>query len=269
MRQCRLLGFCQILKKCPCCDHTAVIILDSQSLQSIYMKMFFQSAFAQSIIKVPVIQWENADPKTFFQIVSVNATHKKSVITDDLGRNKFVDLIQKFLWSVNFCQETVSCSNICNGTAKMIFHGYNRHQIVVFGFVQRCGIQCGSRSDHTYHFSFYQSFCFLRVFHLFADCNLMSIFDQSFYVCFCCMKRDATHRRSFFQPTVLACQCKLKFFRYKKSVIEKHLVKIAQSVEQYGIFVFFLSFTIFAHHRAHLFVAHKTPYLYGFTPPLS
>ena len=249
MGKCSFLGFCQILKKCPCCDHTAVIILDSQSLQSIYMKMFSQSAFTQNIIKVPVIQWENADPKTFFQIVSVNATHKKSVITDDLGRNKFVDLIQKFLWSVNFCQETVSCSNICNGTAKMIFHGYNRHQIVIFGFVQRCGIQCSSWCYYPDNFSFYQSLGFLRILHLLTYCYFMSVFNQTFDIRLCCMKRYSTHGSSLFQTAILTGQCKFQFFRYKKCVIEKHLVKIAQSVEQYGIFVFFLSFTIFAHHR--------------------
>ena len=86
------------------------------------MKMFSQRALTQAVIEIPVVQRENADMKAVFQIIGVNSAHKKSVIADDFCRDEFIDLIQKFLWFVNFCKKTVTGCNICDGTAKMILH---------------------------------------------------------------------------------------------------------------------------------------------------
>ena len=86
------------------------------------MEVFSQCALAQTIIKIPVIQRENTDTKAVFQIFCINSAHKKSVIADDFRRDEFVDLIQKFLRLVYFCQKTVTGCNICDGAAKMILH---------------------------------------------------------------------------------------------------------------------------------------------------
>ena len=55
MRQSCFLSFIQILKKCSCRDHSTVIVLKSKTFQCIYMKMFLQSALAETVIKIPVI----------------------------------------------------------------------------------------------------------------------------------------------------------------------------------------------------------------------
>ena len=122
MGKCGLLCLIQILKKCSCCYHTAVIILNTKSFQRIYMKMLLQCTLTETVIKIPVIQWKDADTKAVLQIIGINSAHKKSVIADDFRRDEFVDLIQKLLRFVNFCKKTVTCCDICDGTAKMIFH---------------------------------------------------------------------------------------------------------------------------------------------------
>ena len=96
------------------------------------MKMILQCALAEAVVKVPCVKREDTDPEPVFQIVRIHAAHEKSVVTDDLGGDEFIDLIQKSGWSVNFCKETVSCGDIRDGAAELVFHGNDRHKIVVF-----------------------------------------------------------------------------------------------------------------------------------------
>ena len=77
------------------------------------------------IIEIPGIQGKNTNSKTFFQIVCVNPTHKKGIITYDFSRTEFVDLINQFLAIWYFCKETVTCGNIRYCTTKAVCYGDN------------------------------------------------------------------------------------------------------------------------------------------------
>ena len=56
---------------------------------------------------------------------------------------------------------------------------------------------------------------------------------------FGCMKRNPAHRCTFFQSAVLSGQCQFQFFGYKQCIIKKHLIKVAQSVKQDAVLVYF------------------------------
>ncbi len=110
--------------------------------------MFSQRALTQAVIEIPVVQRKMQIMKAVFPDHRCNSAHKKAscqMISATKGQK--IDLIQKFLWFVNFCKKTVTGCDICNSTAKMILRWYNGHQIIVFGFIQWHGIQCGSRCE--------------------------------------------------------------------------------------------------------------------------
>ena len=131
----------------------------------------------------------------------------------------------------------------------MILQRNNRHQIIVSGFIQRCGIQSCSRCNYTDNFSLNKTFGFLRVFHLLTDCHFVAFLDQSFDICLGCMKWNSAHRSTFFQSAVLTSKRQFQFFGYKDCIIKKHLIKVAKSIEQDAVLVTFFCFTIFPHHR--------------------
>ena len=99
-------------------------------------------------------------PRRFFRSSVSTPLIKNASLQMISAGTKFIDLVQKLLRFIYFCEKTVACGNIRDGTAKMIFHRHNGHQIIIFGFIQRSCIQSGPRSYHTDHFSFYQSLCF-------------------------------------------------------------------------------------------------------------
>ena len=96
------------------------------------MKMVLQCALAEAVVKVPCVKRKDTDSKPVLQVVRIDAAHEESVVADDLHGNEFIDLIQKSGRSVNFCKETVSCGDICDGAAELVFHGNDRHKVVVF-----------------------------------------------------------------------------------------------------------------------------------------
>src|SRR5699024_339922 len=101
-------------------------------VQRVHMKMILQCALAEAVVKVPCVKRKDTDPEPVFQIVRIHAAHEKSVVTDDLGGDEFVDLIQKLRRSVKFSKKAVSCCDIRDGAAELVFHGNDRHKIVVF-----------------------------------------------------------------------------------------------------------------------------------------
>ena len=130
----------------------------------------------------------------------------------------------------------------------MILQRNNRHQIIVSGFIQRCGIQSCSRCNYTDNFSLNKTFCFLRVFHLLTDCHFVAFLDQSFDICLGCMKWNSAHRSTFFQSAVLTGKRQFQFFGYKDCIIKKHLIKVAQAEKQNTVRVELLHSDVLLHH---------------------
>ena len=56
------------------------------------------------------------------------------------------------------------------------------------------------------------------------------------------MKGDPAHGGPFFQSAVLAGERKLQLLRSRQGVVEKHLVKVAQTVKENRIAVLFFCF---------------------------
>ena len=77
----------------------------------------------------------------------------------------------------------------------------------------------------------------------------MPLLDQTLDISLRSMKRNPTHRRTLLKPAVLTGQCQLQLLGHQQRILKKHLIKIAQAVEQNTVFVGFLCLAVFLHHR--------------------
>ena len=112
-------------------------------------------------------------------VFQIHATHIKALIADNLGRRKFIDLIDQLALGVHFCDIIVAGGNIRKGNPIFICQVDNTHNVIVFGFIQCLDIHICSGRYNTDDLSFYNSFCKLWIFHLLTDCHFMSIGYQT------------------------------------------------------------------------------------------
>ena len=61
--------------------------------------------------------------------------------------------------------------------------------------------------------------------------------------------RDAAHRRTFFQTAISGSKGQLEYSRHEDSIIEEHLVKVAETEHEDRIACCFFHIEVLAHHR--------------------
>ncbi|CCZ32536.1 putative uncharacterized protein [Firmicutes bacterium CAG:646] len=231
MDQSRFLSFQKITEHGSGSDHTAVIVSQTQTFQRRNMKMLQKRFMAQFISKIPGIQSGDRNMHSVFQIVHINTADQKSIVTDNFCRCKLIDLIQKLSRLIHLCNKTVSGGYIRDRDSVMIFHAYNGHEIIIFALVQILHVQVRSRSHHTSDFPLHHSFCLFGIFYLLANGNLIPFFNQSVYVSFRRMERNAAHGRPFLKTAVLSRKSQFQFPGYGNRILKKHLIKISQTVK--------------------------------------
>ena len=193
--------------------------------------MLHQDPAAQIVVKIPVVQRIDTDAKPIPQIPGINAADEKRLIADDLRRHKFVDLIQELSLFVQLRHHAFSRGNIRDGNAKGIIHADNTHNVIVLGLIQTLGAQCSTRRHHADDFTFYDPFRLFRVLHLLTDCNFVAFLHQTVDIRVRRMVRDPAHGRPFLQAAVLSGQCQFQFPGHQNRIIEKHFIKITQTVK--------------------------------------
>ena len=138
------------------------------------MKMLKQLLFTHCVIEIPGVQRENGDFQPLFQILQIDAADAECLITDDLGRRKFDDLVEQLFFTIQFSDLIFSGRNISNGKTEMFSHADDAHQIIVAAFIECLGIEVGAGCHDADHITLYDSLCLLRIFELFTDCNLVA-----------------------------------------------------------------------------------------------
>ena len=178
------------------------------------MEMLHQRLVAEFIVKIPGIQRIYGDIHPVFQIIHINAADHQSLIANDFRRCVFIDLIHQFPALVHLSDIAFAGADVSNADSEMIFHVDNTHEIIILRIVDAGGIQVGAGCNHPDNLTFYHSFGCLRIFHLFADGNLVSFGNQSVDIVLCGMEGNTAHRRALLQTAVLACKRNFKFFCY-------------------------------------------------------
>ena len=118
--------------------------------------------------------------------------------------------IPEFLPAVRFRHEKTSRRNIRKGKAVATVVLQNRGEIVILLLLESACRRHGAGRHDANHFALYKALCELRVFHLLGDRDLIAPLHQAVDVGVGGMKRDAAHRRSLLESTLLSRQRELK-----------------------------------------------------------
>ena len=165
------------------------------------------------------------------QFLQVYAAHTEGFVADQLGRGKFIDLFQKIPELFYLSYHKGPCGHICQGNAEPVGNIRHRHNIIIFCLIKSLGVEIRTGGDHPDHFPLYNTLGFFRILHLLADRHLISLFHQTVDISIRCMKGDAAHGRPLLQAAVLSRQSQLQFSGHGFRILEKHLVKISQTVK--------------------------------------
>ena len=168
------LCFFQIFQQCARCNHTTVIVFKAESLQRFHLKMLHQCLSTECIVKIPGVQRIDGDSKPVFQIIQIHSAHIERLITNDLRGHKFRKFVHHFSGRFDFCDHVFTCRYISNRQPETICDVYDTHDIVVFRLIQCLHVKIGTWGDDTNNVPFNYSLRKLRIFHLLADCHLVS-----------------------------------------------------------------------------------------------
>ncbi len=147
-----------------------------------------------------------------------------------------------------FCRSKLASRKIQRRKAYAITHRRHRRQkIVLLGVQRRIGRRPGS--DHTRHLTTHQFGRQPRVFHLFADRDLVTAADQFRDVSLGRVVRHATHGNRHALFFVPRSQRNLQLARRQYRVIEEKLVEIPQPEKQQSVGMLFLDGGILPHQR--------------------
>ncbi len=134
------------------------------------------------------------------------------------------------------------------GRASVAVHGA---EIVIGLFVEQVGFDEGAGGDDADDLPLHQILGQLRVLHLLADRHLIALFDEAADIGFGGMVGDAAHGSPLLLSAVPPGEGEIQLLGYQLGVLEKHLVKIPQTVEQdeVGVLIFYVE--ILLHHGGH------------------
>ena len=188
------------------------------------------------------------------QAVLEKAAHfsegKKGVVEDNLARRKAGQLIFQGgeIPQRQRGHEDLTGGNIGKGKAHLLLLDIDGGDIVVGAFVQHIRLDQRPGGDHADHLPLDQPFDELGVLHLFADGNLVALFDQPGNISVTAVIRDAAHRRPLLLPAVPAGQHQLKLAGSGNGVVKEHLIEITEAKEKNLVLMLFFDFKVLLHH---------------------
>ena len=183
-----------------------------------------------------------------FQFADIQSRHFQSLVADQLGGGEFVDLIQKGPFRIYFCNKKIAGCAVNRRYSITVPCIDNRHQVVVPCLVQRLGAGDGSRCDDADHLPLYDPLGGLWILHLLGDGHLIALLHQAGQVAFHRMIGNAAHGGPLRKPAVLTGQRQLQLLGGGLRVLEKHLVKIPETVKQDTVFVLLFRLQVLGHH---------------------
>ena len=138
--------------------------------------------------------------------------------------------------------------DIGKAEARLITLDENARNVVVFVVLKHTALNDGARRDHTDDIPLDKTLCLGRVLHLLADGDLVALGDEPGHIAFVAVEGHAAHGGPLFQPALLAGQRQIQLPRGGQRIIEEHLVKVADAVEQDLVLVLIFDFQILLHH---------------------
>ena len=246
------LGFGKILQHGRNRILTVGFIIQRQFRQIADTKVLQQDLFRIQIAQIHLIQQIGRAVEFIFDKIAYRTMIQKVYIENDLGRRKtgqLIDQLFPIVFLFQLARLDLTGGNIGKTDAKTVFFAKNAGNIVVASFIEHTGFyNCAGRND-TDNIPLDKSFSQSRIFHLLADRNFVAFFDQPLNICFAAVIRDAAHGSALFQAAVTTGQGQLQLFRRQFCIIEKHLVKIAQTEKEDLVGMLFLDGHVLFHHR--------------------
>ena len=117
-----------------------------------------------------------------------------------------VDQVFPLVCSADGRQVHLTCGNVTVCKPDGVFSGIDRGDVVVFFFLQHIAGKHRTRRHDPDDFPLYKTFRSGRIFCLFTDGDLVSLFDEPRDIGVCRMKRHAAHGCALFQSAVLPGQ---------------------------------------------------------------
>ena len=260
-----LLCIIKILHQRPGCDQPGRKILDSHPLQCTDMEMLHHAFLAAVFVIIMGIQCITDNTKSSFQIINIDPTDKKRIITDNLTWYVFIDLIQKLPVVLHLCQVIITRCHISYGNSTFALKIGYTHEIIIFTCIHSLNIHIGTGCNDPYHFTLYDSFGKLRILYLFTDCHLVALLDQLVQISFYRMVGNPAHGCSLFLSAAFAGQGNFQLSGCCQGILIKHFIKVTQSVKKDAVLIILFCFQVLFHHRCYFSHLFTIRFLYSFS----
>ena len=182
----------------------------------------------------------------FFALLDVE---EKFVVADDLGDGEIDKVRQKRLFVLFAGSTEFARRDVCprEGVLPRTLDGAG--DVVVLALVQKPVLDEGARRDDADDVPLHHAAPrFLGIGELFADRDLLAQRDELGDVCFRRVIGNAAHGRALFEPAVPPREREIEELRDAHGVVEEHLVKVAETIENDAVFVLLFDFEIVLHH---------------------
>ena len=173
------------------------------------------------------------------------------VVCHYFGRLYAAQLVHKLgciLFPAVFVYVKCACGNVAVSEAEIAVAKEDGYDIVILTLGQHAFLNDRSGSHHSYDFPLYKALGFLGISHLLADSYFITLFNKLAGIYLYRMVGHAAHGRAFLKAAVATSENYFKLTGSQKSVLKKHLVKVAKTVKEYTVLVFLLYLHILAHH---------------------
>ena len=150
---------------------------------------------------------------------------------------------------VEFARGNVAVSKPEGRAARALFDGNTRDKAVLL-VVEHLLLDNGAGRYDPYDVALDKALRKRGIGQLFADGDLIALFDKARYIGVYGMIRYAAHRGALLKAAVPAGQGQLKLLRGSQCVVEEHLIEVAETEEQQAVAVLLLHLEILLHHRS-------------------
>ena len=138
--------------------------------------------------------------------------------------------------------------NVGKAEARRVPLDENARDVVVFIILEHTALDDGAGRDHTDDIPLDEALGLGGVFHLLTDGDLVAFGDEPGHIAFVAVEGHPAHGGALLLTALLSGQCQVQLPRGRPGIVEEHLVKVADAVEQNLVLVLFFDFQILLHH---------------------
>ena len=138
--------------------------------------------------------------------------------------------------------------NVGKAEARRVPLDENARDVVVFIILEHTALDDGAGRDHTDDIPLDKALGLSGVFHLLTDGDLVAFGDEPGHIAFVAVEGHPAHGGALLLTALLAGQRQVQLPRGRPGIVEEHLVKVADAVEQNLVLVLFFDFQILLHH---------------------